>query len=481
MRPLNILITNNALSEYAGSELYVRDVALSLRKRGHRPIAYSQILGRLSEEIQAAGVPVTGDLRTLTLIPDIIHGQHNLETMTALLHFPHTPAICFCHGYVAWQGHPPVFPRIMRYVAVDRACLDRLYENGIHPSRVEVLLNFVDLQRFQPRQPLPRSPRKALVFSNYLTENNGLPIIREACRRAGIQLDAVGLGSGRPCYQPEMLLPGYDLVFAKARAAIEALAVGCAVITCDASGFGSMVTTKNIETLRSLNFGFRTLTRPMDLEIILNEIKGYDALEAQEVSSRLRKEADMNDAVDRLLTLYQEAIDECGQMMPSREAEEKAAAGYLGWLATQVKGFIDHNQWARRESAPNQSLFPCLDLHGCYDKVNELYDHSIRENSQLKTSLETLRGSVDNQVKENMMLKASLETLRDTVGHQAKERAQLQELLNGLYQSTSWRITWPLRKVKSVILDLVGGGPPDRRSLEEGAARKIKGFWSYRR
>jgi len=437
MRSLKILITNNTLAEYAGSELYVRDLALSLRNRGHRPVAYSQILGRLSEELQGAGIPVIGDLKSLTIIPDIIHGHHNLETMTALLYFPDTPAICFCHGYVPWQEHPPVFPRIMRYLAVDRACLDRLYENGIPPSRIEVLLNFVDLDRFKPRKPQPRTPQKALVFSNYANENNYLPILRDACERAGIQLDVAGRDSGHPCYQPEALLPDYDLVFAKGRAALEALAVGCAVITCDASGFGSMVTTGNFDTLRFLNFGFRTLTRPMDIEIILNEIKCYNALDAQEVSSRIRKEADMNDAIDRLLTLYQEAIDECPQMVSSWEAEEKATAGYLGWLGNQVKGFIDQNQSVSHQAALNQCLFQCVALKGCSDKVNELYDHLVKENMALATHLETLRGTLD---------------------HQVKDIALLQESINRMYKSTSWRITWLLRKVKSALLNLVDGG-----------------------
>ena len=70
MRGLKILITNNSLGDRAGSELYVLDVARSLVKRGHRPIAYSSRLGQVAEELRRATVPVIDDLDCLTDPPD---------------------------------------------------------------------------------------------------------------------------------------------------------------------------------------------------------------------------------------------------------------------------------------------------------------------------------------------------------------------------------------------------------------------------
>lgn len=43
---MRVLITNNTLAGRAGSELYVRDLALALLRRGHTPLAYSTNLGR---------------------------------------------------------------------------------------------------------------------------------------------------------------------------------------------------------------------------------------------------------------------------------------------------------------------------------------------------------------------------------------------------------------------------------------------------
>ena len=63
--------------------------------------------------------------------------------------------------------------------------------------------------------------------------------LRDACRESGITLDVIGLGSGRGCAAPETVLGDYDLVLAKGRAALEALAIGTAVIVCDAAGLGA--------------------------------------------------------------------------------------------------------------------------------------------------------------------------------------------------------------------------------------------------
>jgi hypothetical protein len=70
-------------------------------------------------------------------------------------------------------------------------------EHGIDPRAVRVLHNFVDLERFQPRPPLPARPRRALVFSNQVGAGDALmAAAREACAGAGIELAAVGSGSG---------------------------------------------------------------------------------------------------------------------------------------------------------------------------------------------------------------------------------------------------------------------------------------------
>lgn len=337
MGGLRILITNITLATRTGTETYVRDLATALLDRGYTPMVYSPDLGPIARELRDAAVTVVDNLRALATLPDLIHGHHNLPTITALLRFPGVPAVFFCHDSRAWHDSPPRFPPILKYVAVDLACRDRLVRrHGIPEDRVRVLPNFVDLKRFKPRGPLPVRPLRAVVFSNYASEQTYLKAVRTACDRAGITLEVVGAAAGNPCERPEAMLGRYDLVFAKGRCALEALAVGAAVILCDVPGGGPMVTTVELDRLRGLNFGRAALRGPVYSGAVGREIARYDPQDAAEVSRRIRESAGLDAAVDEIVSLYQEALAEhVGRGEYDGNVQERAAA-YLQLLGFRL-------------------------------------------------------------------------------------------------------------------------------------------------
>lgn len=355
MGGLKVLITNHSMTGRTGSEVYVRDVALGLLARGHTPVVYAPRGGEPARELRGETVPVVEDLAQVGSPPDLIHGHHHPETMSALLYFPEAPAVFFCHGWMPWEETPPRFPRVLRYVAVDDTCRDRLlWEHAVPESRVLVLLNFVDLGRFRPRPTLPPAPRRALVFNNYAGEATHLGAVREACARRGLALDVAGAESGRQSAEPEKLLGGYDLVFAVGRCALEALAVGAAVVLCGAVGSGPMVTTGELDRLRRLNFGLRALGGDLRPETLVAEISRYDAGDAAEVSRRIRAGADREQAIDELVGLYREVIAEHrAGPGPDPAAESRAAADYLRRLVTDVRE--QRESIERREAAVARS------------------------------------------------------------------------------------------------------------------------------
>jgi hypothetical protein len=337
---LRILLTNNTLAAHAGSEVYVRDLAIGLLRRGHDPVVYSSVLGEVAAELARATVPVIDDLAALNAPPDVIHGQHHLDAMTAVLRWPRVPAVYLCHGWSPWQERPPVFPSIRRHLAVDDLCRERLLTTpGIAPGRVEVLLNPVDLARFQPRSALPARPRSALVFSNYAEPGGYADTVVRACRAHGLErVEVIGAASGRPAAAPEHLLREFDLVFAKARCAIEAMAVGCAVIVADANGLGGMVDSKNVRRLRRLNFGARTMQadRVGDASISA-ALRRYDARDAARVSAFIRADADLDAVVDRLVAIYRTVRAEAEAEPANAEVEAAAASAYVASLAGLLK------------------------------------------------------------------------------------------------------------------------------------------------
>ena len=358
---MRVLLTNNSLDARAGSELYVRDLAIELLRRGHYPVAYSTRLGQVAQELRNATVPVVSRLAMLGEPPDIIHGHHHYETLSAMLHFPKTPAISYCHGWLPWEEAPLRFPRILRYVAVDDVCRERLIaEGGIKPGKVNVLYNFFDAALFPPRTALPQRPLLALAFSNFFSDSADLPVLREACRRHGMELHAAGVAVGKSESNTGAMLAKYDVVFAKARAAIEAMAVGAAVVVCNPGRLGSMVTTRNLPALRRLNFGIRTMDRSLDVDAVTAELHEYDAADALAVSRSVRETSELRPAVDRILNLYEEVIEE-SRKNPVRvsTAGDRAAARYLEESAPQYKQSeiaLDRQRWVERFIAAETAL-----------------------------------------------------------------------------------------------------------------------------
>ena len=421
---MRILITNHTLAHPGGTEVYVRDLAFALLKRGHMPIAYSTKLGDIAQEIRAATIPVIDNLDALATPPDVIHGHHHLDTMTALLRFPEVPAVYFCHGWLPWEETPPRFPRILRYVAVDHSCRDRLLlEHGIPEDRIRVLLNFVDLERFKPRGPLPARPKRALVFSNYATEDTQIPAVRDACARHGITTEVVGFGAGKVCARPEDILGRYDLVFAKGRAALECLAVGVAVILCDKKGVGPMVTSGEFERLRPLNFGLRTLREPLRAESIERQIARYDADDAAKVSRLVRANGGADAVVDQIVSLYEEIIAENARSSGKLNLDEEAccSAAYLRWLAPTVKDQQEHVkslvEWAVERQGAVESL--ATELAERHERVLALVDRVAerqRAVDSMATELEESQDRVVSLTARVTAQDAELRKIRSTLG-----------------------------------------------------------------
>ncbi len=335
---MRVLIAGHSLSEIGGVQNYERDLASWLLAHGHSPVVYATELGQAARRLDALTIPVTDDLGTVTAPVDVIHGDSALETMAALLHFPNTPAVFVCHGWESLGRTTPRFPRILRYVAVDDTCADRLQTRaGIAPDKVTVLLNGVDVDAFRQREPLPPRPRRAVVFGNLAHELTFLPAIRGACRLADIEVDVVGAAAGTAVADPESILRRYDLAFAKAKCAMEAMACGLAVILCSDAGVGGMVRSEDFDRLRRLNFGIRTLRKPLTAETITAELALYDAGDARAVSDRIRRTASLDDVHAALLATYEAVIEEHAAAGAAADpvAESRAAAAFLHDLAVR--------------------------------------------------------------------------------------------------------------------------------------------------
>jgi glycosyltransferase involved in cell wall biosynthesis len=306
---MHILLTNIWMTGRGGSESVTRDLARGLIALGHSPTVYTPLIGQPGLELGASGVPVIDDLRLLKEPPDVIHGHHSVPTVEAIVRFPRTPVVNVCHAWSFGVEAPVAFPQVQFHVGVDEVCMERIaHARGIDPSRIYLIPNGVDLKRIPARpRRLPSKPQKAVVFGKATVL---LPLLLEICAELGIELEAIGPPMGRPVAGPEAVLVKADLVFASARAALEALCAGCAVVVCDERGVAGRATTQNYKELRRNNFGLRCLTRLASTANLRAEIESYDAGDAEALAAVAREDADVTKVIDQYLQLYRKSIDD---------------------------------------------------------------------------------------------------------------------------------------------------------------------------
>jgi hypothetical protein len=364
---LRVLITNLFVAKYTGSETVVELLADALSRAGHAPMIFAPTLGPQAARMQARGHIVVDRLALLPQSPDVMHLQHITPALMAMAAFPDVPAVFSCHSATLEVEAPRPHPQIRQFVAVDDLCLALCAKREIPEERLSVILNAVDLTRFVARPPLPPKPKAALMLTKTWEQQS---LVRAACARAGLTLDELGPATREMTDQIEKVLPRYDIVFATARMALEAAAVGCAVVVADGRGFAGMLRGENLKAWRRLNFGVGLLTAPVTAAALDAAIAAYDAADAADVCERLRAEASADDYAAAYLELYTKAIGEGGAQDTSHAAATAVwledllpSASPRAWLyVARETGLLDGLEalFGRRWAARLRSLLRSL-------------------------------------------------------------------------------------------------------------------------
>jgi glycosyltransferase involved in cell wall biosynthesis len=336
---VKILLPTNRTDLLGGAETALRDLAIGLSRAGHSVVVYGDGPNDGARPMEADGIVVVRALDQLPFRPDIVHGNYShFDTVAILTRLADVPAIFHVHG-AGYFGSPPHHPRIYRYAAITQSiALRAVIESGISESAIDIVLNFVDLQRFKRvRLPRPR-PNRALLYNRYFSRDSRIVSeIRKAAETRGMQLDLIGNQFGRVIEDPENALPEYDLVFASGRSAIEALACGCAVIVLGMTSSAEMVTTGNFHRLREANFSTSINAPPPTAERVQMQIDRYTADDCAAVTQKLRREADLDRTIVELEKIYAKVIAQHRSARADRRAEQQAIARYLRKIAPLVR------------------------------------------------------------------------------------------------------------------------------------------------
>jgi len=343
---MRLLLTNHELARRTGTELLTAELALALRARGHEVAVFTWSRGELAAGLEAAGVVVVDDPRALSFGPEVIHGQHHLTTMAALAAWPGVPGLFFCHGVRPFDEQPPRHPRLGLYLsmaAINNEWLAR--EAGVDPERVVTLANWFDPQRFSRVRDASAPRTRAALFSHRIGPGLAFETIRAACARHGLELDGIGRGFGTPTETPESLLPGYAVVFATGRSALEALACGCAVVPLDpVAGLGSLVRPENFDEQRDRNWCVYRRPHDVTAAAVEAELGRLSADDIEAVTGHVRRELTLDQAVEQLERHYRRVGAAAPAPTPGRVAapapdplETAAIVDYFRFLAARTR------------------------------------------------------------------------------------------------------------------------------------------------
>jgi len=333
---VKILITHFRLADRTASESSVRDLARALKGLGHDVCVFVTKKGTLAEEVEASGVPVVTHPADSPFRPDLIHGHYNLETIAALLCFPDRPALYMSHGTRQWREHPPLHPRILRYLGHGQGVREGLVDAGIPRELCGIVPGFVDMERFVTVRRLPEEPKRALYYDRTSGQGRHVDEIRQACQRCGIQLEFVGDLVGKAPTRPEIMLPEYDLVFASGRSAIEALACGGAVVAVREGRCGKLVTTENFDAMRDEHFTARESGMSGDpVAALVHELENWDWRNLAPVARKVREELSAPTVAGRLVEIYGEVLALDQERRNNARGELPVLADWLIQLADQ--------------------------------------------------------------------------------------------------------------------------------------------------
>jgi len=431
---MRILMTQRELQFWAGSELVTVEVARELRARGHDVAVFSPRIGRVANLLTPSGIWVRSKLSELPWEPEIIHGHHHLQAVAALSYFTEAPAIYYCHGVFPWPEHPPIHPRILRYLVMCEWMAPRLDpEIGVSVDRVAVVPNFVNTRRFSQVRKAPDTPARALVFGGSGFDPVELQYLEAICAQRGISLDRIGYAYDNHQEYPERFLQAYDLVFAIGKCAIEAMACGCAVIPLVPGLAGHLITPDNYAGWSFSNFSPRYFTAGTTLsaEWLDGELKQYAACKVAAVTEKLRTTRSLAATVDRLETIYEAAIAEHRSGVRPRAArefsdylEKLALEADTHWLLSEEleRSRTQLGTFARREASYLDTIAKMTELS---DKLSV----SSEERLAVEAHIRKLQAGIVELQKSNDELRAELVAAHSQVVENRGLRGMLRRLL----------------------------------------------------
>lgn len=272
---MRIALAIQSLEGGGGTESYVTTIGDQLQRAGHDVWVYGAGDGPLGDRARELGLRVATATTALPAELDVLLVQDLPSSLELLGSHPSVPQLYVWHSeFFDVQVPPQLEGAIAGIVTLYESAMRKIDALAVKVP-VTKLSQPVDIERFRPRAPLPERPRKALALGNYLSGER-LELLKRACDRAGLELRIAGALADGAIARSEDALNGADIVFAKAKVAIEAMACGRAVYVYDVFGTDGWVTSETYPALKDANFAGIDAGAKPTLDALVVDFARYD-------------------------------------------------------------------------------------------------------------------------------------------------------------------------------------------------------------
>ena len=260
---MNILLGNNSLSYWAGSETWTEAMALGLIGHGHRVICFAPVLGDIASRLERHGIQCFADPGKVTGSerPDVIIANHWPVVDRLRAAYGQTPIISTIHGihHLNDDGskdleHPAVAAAVDQFVAVSEEVQDKLV--GDYAISSAVVRNGLRLDQFRPTDARA-FPRRFVVCSNYaVSGTREIEVLVEVAAHYGAAIAGIGQHF-IPTLEPWTAIIRADVVIGTGRSVLEGMAMGRLGIVHGRWGTGGIIRGDTVDVLKRDNFSGR--------------------------------------------------------------------------------------------------------------------------------------------------------------------------------------------------------------------------------
>ncbi len=269
---MRVVLANQGFARSGGTEVYLLTVAEHFQRLGHEVSIYVHEVGPFSEHARTRGVRVHNELHELPGDCDVLMTQDAVVAYELADRYPDARHVFRACSDVFSLSVPPQLRGIVDVILVLNDRFARFAGACAVTSEPLRLRVPIDIDRLTPLGSIRPRPRRAVMLGNYPDRHE---LVREVWGRHGVEVTVVGGSQQR--YDVAEAVADADIVVAKNRAALDAMACGRAVYVFDMFGGDGWVTPDRYAVLEADNFAGQATDRVIDATELARDLGEYDA------------------------------------------------------------------------------------------------------------------------------------------------------------------------------------------------------------